>query len=143
MLDTGKIFGRGESVHIVTPEYLDLPKLDLALEEGVTVESGNFVNVAGQLATVGTSKIWIGLVMEGSHYGDPQSRQKPHKGIEAYFGVMGVDILKTATDNGGTPFAIGDELSVVDGKLVHADADHIAIALVVKAESDHIRYTTV
>jgi hypothetical protein len=143
MLDTGKIFGRGETVHIVTPEYLDLPKLDLALEEGVEVKSGNFVNAAGQLATIGTTKSWFGLVMEGSHYGDPYNRQKPHKGIEAYFGMMGVDILKKVTDNGGTPFAAGDELSIVNGKLVHADAEHIAVAVVVKAESDYIRYTTI
>lgn len=143
MLDTGKIFGRGESVHIVSPEYLDLPKLDLELGDGVTVKSGNFIGADGTLATVGTEKSWFGLVMEGSHYGDLENRQKPHNGAEAYFGIMVVDVLKTMTDNGGTPFAMGDELSIVDGKLVHADASHMAVALVVKADTDYIRYTTI
>ena len=143
MLETGKIFGRGEQVHIVSPEYLDLPKLDLELGDGVNVKSGNFIAADGTLATLGEKHSWFGLVMEASHYGDPQERQKPHHGVEAYFGTMVADIKKDMTDNGGTPFAPGDELSLINGKLVHADVTHIAIALVVKAESDYIRYTTI
>jgi len=93
--------------------------------------------------TIGSKYDWFGLVMEGSHYNDAATRQKPHKGVEAYFGSMLVDILKTMTDSGGTPFAVKDELSIVDGKLVHASADHIAVAIVVKIDSDSIRYATI
>ena len=142
MLDTGKIFGRGEQVHIVTPDYLQLPKLDLALADGVVIESGHFVNAAGEKATIGATKSWVGLVTEGSHYGDPKNRQKPHNGVEAYFGIMGIDMKKAMTTNGGTPFAIGDALSVIDGKVVHSDNDHVAVFTVTKVEADYIRFVT-
>lgn len=142
MLETGKIFGRGEQVHIVTPDYLQLPKLDLALADGVVIESGHFVNASGEKATAGATKSWIGLVTEGSHYGDTESRQKPYHGVEAYFGTMVVDMKITMTAPGSTPFTVGDSLSVVDGKIVHADADHIAMFTVIKIEADYIRFAT-
>jgi hypothetical protein len=119
---TDKIFGRRESVHIVSPDFLALPKLEIDLADGVEVKSGEFVGYNGQLATLTDTKKGVFLVTEDSHYADYMSRAKPSGVVEGFFGEM---LIHTKVfEEGGTAFAEGDKVSVSDGKLVHVDGTH-------------------
>lgn len=141
MIKTEKIFGRGEQAHIVSPDFLNLPKLEIPLPDDDTViESGYIVDVTGHPATIGTTKQWFGIVLEGSHYNDMLKRKKPVGGIEAFFGPMVVDVLNSLTNPGDTPFKVGDPVGVADGKLIHPDDTHIAIGYVVETGANYIRY---
>jgi hypothetical protein len=119
---TSKIFGRRESVHIVSPDFLSLAKLEIELADGVEVKSGEFVSHDGQLATLTDTPKKVFLVTEGSHYKDFMGRAKPSGVVEGFFGDM---LIHTKVyEEGGTAFAVGDKVTVSAGKLVHVDADH-------------------
>ncbi len=119
---TDKIFGRRESVHIVSPDFLALPKLEIDLGDGVTVKSGEFVGYNGQKVTLTDTKKAVFLVTEDSHYNDMLDRPKPSGVVEGFFGEM---LIHTKVfEEGGTAFSEGDKVSIADGKLVHVDGTH-------------------
>lgn len=116
---TEKIFGRRESVHIVSPDFLALPKLEIDLANGITVKSGEFVGHDGQLATLTDTARTVFLVTEDSHYNDMLDRAKPSGVVEGFFGEM---LIHTKVfEEGGTAFAPGDKVSIKDGKIGHVD----------------------
>ena len=117
---TEKVFGRRESVHIVSPDFLALPKLEIELADGVTIVSGEFVGHNGAKITLTDAKKSFFLVTEDSHYNDMLDRMKPSGVVEGFFGEM---LIHTKLfDEGGTAFAAGDKVSLKDGKLSHVDA---------------------
>jgi len=116
---TEKIFGRREMVHIVSPDFLALPKLEIELGDGVVVKSGEFVGYDGQKITLTDAKKGFFLVTEDSHYNDMLDRMKPSGVVEGFFGEM---LIHTKVFNeGGTAFAAGDKVSIKDGGIVHVD----------------------
>jgi hypothetical protein len=116
---TNKVFGRRESVHIVSPDFLALPKLEIDLADGVTVKSGEFVGYNGEKITLTDTKKAIFLVTEDSHYNDMLDRAKPSGVVEGFFGEM---LIHTKVyEEGGTAFAAGDKVSIKEGKIVHVD----------------------
>ena len=116
---TNKIFGRRESVHIVSPDFLALPKLEIDLADGVTVKSGEFVGYDGNKITLTDAKKAFFLVTEDSHYNDMLDRAKPSGVVEGFFGEM---LIHTkAYNEDGTAFAVGDKVSIKDGVLSHVD----------------------
>ena len=117
---TEKVFGRREMVHIVSPDFLALPKLEIELADGVTIVSGEFVGYDGNKITLTDAKKSFFLVTEDSHYNDMLDRPKPSGVVEGFFGEM---LVHTKLfDEGGTAFAAGDKVSIKDGKLAHVDA---------------------
>jgi len=119
---TPVVFGRRETVFIVSPDFLSLPKKEIDVADGVQIKAGEFVDVSGQKATLGTSKKAVFLVTEDSFYRDMNSRNKPAGVVEGYFGEM---LIRTKVYNeGGTAFSVGDKVTVVDGTIAHTDTDH-------------------
>jgi len=134
---TDKVFGRRETVHIVSPDFLALPKMEIDLGADTVIKAGQFVGVDGKLATLTDTAKAVYLVTEGSHYEDMLKRPKPSKVIEGFFGEM---LVHTKVFNeAGTVFAIGDKISVAEGVIVHKnDTNTIAIGEVVKRGDDWI-----
>lgn len=119
---TEKIFGRRETVHIVSPDFLALPKVEIELGDGVAVKAGEFVGYTGEKVTLTNAKEAFFLVTEDSFYNDMLTRAKPSGVAEGFFGEM---LLHTKVyDEGGTAFAAGDKVSLNDGKLCHIDDTH-------------------
>lgn len=117
MYYTEKVFGRRELVHIVSPDFLSLPKLEMKLPTGVEIKGGSFVTADGQLATLTDTERMILLVVEDSHYNDYLHRVKPSEMIEGFFGQM---LIHTKVfEEAGTAFVAGDGVSIADGKIVH------------------------
>ena len=63
------------------------------------------------------------------------SRSKPSGVVEGYFGEM---VMNTKVfEEGGTAFAPGDKVTIIDGKLAHPDDDHtIEVGEVVRRGTD-------
>ncbi len=132
---TDKVFGRRESVHIVSPDFLALPKLEIDLAEGVIVLSGEFVGYDGAKITLTDAKKSFFLVTEDSHYKDTLNRPKPGGVVEGFFGEMLIHTKIYEED--GTAFAAGDRVSIKDGKLSHVDATNtIPVGEVVSRGTD-------
>lgn len=117
---TEKVFGRRESVHIVSPDFLALPKLEIELADGEKVLSGEFVGYDGKKITLTDEKKSFFLVTEDSHYTDMKDRMKPSGVVEGFFGEM---LIHTKLyEEGSTAFAAGDKVSLKDGRITHVDA---------------------
>lgn len=132
---TEKVFGRREMVHIVSPDFLALPKLDIAISTTDVISSGEFVDATGSLLTLTDTKKTAFLVTEDSHYNDMLDRPKPAGVVEGFFGEM---LIHTKVFNeGGTAFTVGDTVSIKDGKLTHVDATNtIVVGEIVKRGTD-------
>jgi len=132
---TEKVFGRRESVHIVSPDFLALPKLEIELADGIVVKSGEFVGYDGNKVTLTDEKKSFFLVTEDSHYSDMLDRMKPSGVVEGFFGEM---LIHTKLfDEGDTAFAAGDKVSLKDGKLAHVDdTNTISVGEVVSRGTD-------
>jgi len=137
---TEKIFGKREYVHIVSPDFLSLPKLEMELEDNVKVSSGEFVNATGEKITLTTEKKAFFLVTEDSHYNDMLSRPKPGGVAEGFFGMMVIHTKRY--DEGDTAFSVGDGVTIIDGKIAHLDADHtVRVGQIVKRGTDWLAIT--
>lgn len=132
---TKKIFGRRETVHIASPDFLGMPKVEIELKDGLTVKAGEFVDYTGAKATLGKDKEAFFLVVEDSFYNDMLKRNKPSGVVEGFFGEM--LIYTKVYDEGGTAFAAGDKVSLNNGKLCHVDDTHtIAVGEVIDRGTD-------
>lgn len=139
-VSTEKIFGRRELVHIVSPDFLSLPKLEINVAAGIEIKSGEFIGADGALMTL-TDKVKSHfLVVEATRYKDFLDRDKPSGVAEGFFGSM---VIHTKTFNeDGTAFAAGDQVSLADGKLVHVNATNtIVIGEIVSRGTDWISVT--
>jgi len=132
---TDKVFGRREMVHIVSPDFLALPKLEIELANGEAVKSGEFVGYDGAKITLTDTKKAFFLVTEDSHYNDMLDRMKPAGVVEGFFGEMLIHTKMYEED--GTAFAAGDNVSLKDGVIVHVDGTNtIEVGAVVGRGTD-------
>jgi len=137
---TEKVFGRREAVHIVSPDFLALPKLEIDVASGVVIKSGEFVGHDGQKITLTDTKKAFFLVTEDSAYNDMLGRNKPSGVVEGYFGDM---LIHTKVyDEAGVAFAPGDKVSLKDGVIVHVnDVNTVEIGEVVSRGTDWLAIT--
>lgn len=141
MIRTPIIFGNKENVHIVSPDFLTLPKLNIAVPDGQRIMDGYFVDAQGALLTLLTTNVAPYLVTEDTHDSAlPGIPAKPGGTMTGYFGNMLVNTK--VFDEAGTPFVAGDTISLAAGKIVHVDATNtIAIGEVVERGDSYVSVT--
>ncbi len=106
MIRTPIIFGKTEHVHIVSPDFFTLPKLNISVPDGVRVEAGYFVDEQGALLTLLTNKVAPYLVIEDTHdVALPGIPAKPGGVMTGYF----------IFEDGSTPFVAGNAISLASG----------------------------
>ena len=126
MIRTPIIFGNKENVHIVSPDFLTLPKLNIAIPDGERIMDGYFVDAQGAILTLLTTAIAPYLVTEDTHDAAlPGIPAKPGGVMTGYFGNMLVNTK--VFEDGGTPFVAGDKVTITAGKVVHVDGTHTVV----------------
>ncbi len=127
MIRTPIIFGKTEHVHIVSPDFLTLPKLNIAVPAATRIQDGYFVDAQGALLTLLTTAVAPYLVTEDTHdEALPGTPAKPGGTMTGYFGNMLVH-TKVFEETGGTPFVPGDNVTIIDGKIDHIDGSHTVV----------------
>ena len=127
MIRTPIIFANKENVHIVSPDFLTLPKLDIIVPSGERILDGYFVDAQGALLTLLDIKIAPYLV---------RIPAKPGGVMIGYFGRM---LVNTKIFDKGTPFVAGDTISLAAGIIVHVNATNtIVIGEVVEVGDSYI-----
>ena len=141
MIRTPIIFGNKENVHIVSPDFLTLPKLNIAVPDGERIMDGYFVDAQGALLTLLTTATAPYLVTEDTHDAAlPGIPAKPGGVMTGYFGGMLVN-TKIFND-GGVPFVAGDTISLAAGIITHVDVTNtIVIGEVVEVGDSYISVT--
>ncbi len=141
MIRTPIIFGKTEHVHIVSPDFLTLPKLNIAVPTGERIKDGYFVDAQGALLTLLAAKIAPYLVTEDTHdEALPGTPAKPGGTMTGYFGNMLVNTK--IFDEDGTPFVAGDTISIAGGIIVHVDATNtIAVGEVIERGDEYVSVT--
>jgi len=134
---TDKVFGRRETVHIVSPNFLQLPKVEIEVPADVKVDAGLFVGVDGNLLTLTDTIASHFLVTESTYYDDFKNRNKPANVMEGYFGQF---LVHTKVfEEGDTAFAKGDKVTIISGKFAHVDDTHtVAVGEVTDRGADWI-----
>ncbi len=142
MIRTPIIFGIKEHVHIVSPDFLTLPKLNIAIPEGERIRDGYFVDAQGGILTLLTALIAPYLVTEDTHdEALPGTPAKPGGTMTGYFGNMLVN-TKVFEETGGTPFVPGDKVTLIDGKIDHVDGSHtVVIGEVIERGDEYVSVT--
>ena len=131
MIRTPIIFGNKENVHIVSPDFLTLQKLNIIVPSGEGIMDGYFVDAQGALLTLLNVAIAPYLV---------RIPAKPGGVMIGYFGRM---LVHTKVfDEDGTAFSAGDKISLAAGEIVHVDATNtIAIGEVIERGGDYVSVT--
>lgn len=141
MIRTPIIFGATEHVHIVSPDFLTLPKLNIAVPAATRIQDGYFVDAQGALLTLLAVKIAPYLVTEDTHdEALPGTPAKPGGVMTGYFGNM---LIHTKIfDDGGSAFVAGDNISLAAGIIVHVDATNtIPVGEVIEVGDTYISVT--
>ncbi len=139
MISTPVIFGKNEFVHIISPDFFDLPKQNLPTpSDGSRVMAGYFVGSDSALLTLTDTNKTAFLVNIDTHDADlPGTPAKPGGAMTGYRGNM--EIRTRVFEESGTAFVTTDRVSIAAGKIVHVDATNtIDIGEVVGRGSDYI-----
>ena len=142
MIRTPIIFGKTEHVHIVSPDFFTLPKLNIAIPDGTRVRDGYFVDAQGAILTLGTALVAPYLVTEDTNdEALPGTPAKPGGVMTGYFGNM---LIHTKIfDEDGTPFVAGDKVTIIAGKIVHpiTSTNTVEIGEIIERGDDYISVT--
>lgn len=132
---TDVVFGRRETVQIASPDFLSMAKVEIDIGDDVKIKAGEFVKYDGTKSTLTDKKEAHFLVIEDTFYNDMKSRNKPAGVVEGFFGEM---LLRTKVfEEGGTAFAAGDKVTLVDGKIAHtSDTNKIVVGEVISRGTD-------
>ena len=134
---TPVVFGRREVVFIVSPDQFSITRKEIEVPDGVRIDAGQFIDIAGNKATLEKEKKITLLVTEPSYYSDMRRSNKPAGVVEGYYGDM---LIRTKVYNEGTEaFSKGDTVTIIDGLISHIDANHtVAIGEVTDRGTDWI-----
>jgi len=140
-IKTPYIFNRREQAHILSPDFLSLPHLEI--DTDAFIDSGIFVGIDGQPLTIEKTPKWFGIVIEANYYQTAGGKVlKPSGNVVAYFGNMRI-ATKVFTDDSDDPIKAGDLLTIIDGKPAKLDENHtVPVIQVVGRGTDYIEIAT-